>query len=62
MTVRDVASAAAQVSPPVGVTGVSLYLGHPLADWIMYGTGVYLVCQFIVIAPKVWRTIRGKEQ
>jgi hypothetical protein len=61
MTVRDVASAAAQVSPPVGVTG-SLLFGHPVADWIMYGTGVYLLCQFIVIAPKVWRTIRGKEK
>lgn len=62
MTVRDVASAVAQASPPVGVTGMSLYLGHPLADWIMYGTGVYLVCQFIVIAPKVYRTLTGKEK
>lgn len=59
MSVRDVASAAAQVSPPVAVAG-TLYMGHPLSDWIMYGTGLYLVCQFIVIAPKVWRTIRGK--
>ncbi|HEF4776439.1 hypothetical protein KTE28_18345 [Burkholderia multivorans] len=61
MNGRDVASAVVQAAPPVGVTG-SLILGHPLNDWIMYGTGLYLVCQFIVIAPKVWRTLTGKEK
>lgn len=61
MNSRDVASAAVQAAPPVGVTG-SLILGRPLSDWIMYGTLVYLVCQFIVIAPKVYRTITGKEK
>jgi hypothetical protein len=61
MSVRDVASAAAQAAPPVGVTG-SMILGHPVADWILYGTALYLVCQFIVIAPKVYRTITGKNK
>jgi hypothetical protein len=46
----------------VVVTGANYVLGHPLSDWIMYGTGLYLVCQFIVIAPKVWRTFTGKEK
>jgi hypothetical protein len=59
MNVRDAASAAAQAAPPVVVTGAD-YLGHPLSEWVMYGTALYLVLQFIVIAPKVWRTLKGK--
>jgi hypothetical protein len=61
MAFRDVASAAAQAAPPVVVTGANV-LGHPVAEWILYGTGLYLVLQFIVIAPKVYRTITGKNK
>ena len=61
MNVRDAASAVVQAAPPVGVS-TAQYFGHPVADWIMYGTGVYLMCQFIVIAPKVYRTLTGKEK
>jgi hypothetical protein len=59
MNVRDAASAAAQATPPVLVTGANVF-GHPVSELVMYGTALYLVLQFIVIAPKVWRTIRGK--
>jgi len=61
MNGREVASAVVQAAPPVYTSG-SLILGHPLSDWIMYGTGIYLVLQFIVIAPKVYRTLAGKEK
>jgi hypothetical protein len=59
MTVRDVASAAVQAGPPVGVTGATI-LGYPLSDAVMWGTALYLLCQFIVIAPKVYRTLKGR--
>ncbi|NUX98788.1 hypothetical protein [Paraburkholderia youngii] len=61
MTGREVASAVVQASPPVYTSG-SLILGHPVNDWVMYGTALYLACQFIVIAPKVYRTLTGKEK
>ncbi|WP_448168701.1 hypothetical protein [Burkholderia ambifaria] len=60
MNSREVASAAVQAAPPVYTSG-ALILGHPVNDWIMYGTALYLALQFIVIAPKVYRTLTGKE-
>lgn len=61
MNSREVTSAAVQAAPPVYTSG-SLILGHPVNDWIMYCTALYLVLQFIVIAPKVYRTLTGKER
>ena len=56
MAFRDVASAVAQATPPVYVTGAQLR-GIPVDDWIKYGTLLYLACQFVVIAPKLWGSI-----
>ncbi|WP_321868516.1 hypothetical protein [Burkholderia ubonensis] len=60
MNSREAVSAAVQAAPPVGVLGAS-YFGHTLNEWLVMGSAALLVCQFIVIAPKVYRTLTGKE-
>ena len=53
---------------PVGVSGLT-WLGFTMKDWVFMGTGVLLVFQLIVIAPKVCtavkkivRALRRKQQ
>jgi hypothetical protein len=59
MSFGEHATAAVQAAPPVVITGASIF-GVPLNDAVMWGTAAYLVCQFVVILPKVIRTIKGR--
>ena len=55
--IADVISEAALKSSPgvaVGAVGQHMHL----STWVYGITIVYLICQLIVIAPKVWRTLR----
>ena len=55
--IADVLSEAAlKGSPGIAVGAVGSHI-H-LSTWVYGITIVYLLCQIIVIAPKVWRTFR----
>lgn len=53
MSKYDRAWEAAQASPPVVVTGLSI-AGISLSDVVMLLTGLYTIWQLYVLAPKVW--------
>lgn len=43
---------------PVGVSGLT-FLGITLQDWVFVGTGILLVFQLIVMAPKVYHRLKS---
>ena len=59
----------AEVSAKAGASAAGytyVYFGMPLSQWVAVFTIVYLVCQVIVLAPKVIATIlnffrKGKD-
>lgn len=62
-TAHDVAIAGAKLAPAVGVVAADATMrqlwGISFQDWVYILTAVYLAFQMIVIAPRVWHTIRG---
>ena len=46
----------AKTAPPVSIAGAKLF-GVVVADWLLVLTLIYIVCQIIVISPKVYRTL-----
>ncbi len=48
-----------QASPPVTVTGLTLY-GYPLQEFILWGTLFYTLIMILLKLPEVWHMlVRG---
>lgn len=64
---HDIHETATRIS--IGVSG-SLYsaMALPLSTWVAFATLVYMLCQIVVIAPKVIATVckflkkKGKDE
>ena len=48
-----------KATPVVAVSGLSLF-GYPLPDVIQVVTLVYLILQLVLLAPRIWKVLRGK--
>lgn len=57
-TLKESISAAAKVTPPVIVTG-SVWLGHPIDDWIKMATLLYIVIQITALVVTKWLRWKG---
>jgi hypothetical protein len=61
MSIKELAIEASKVSPPVGVTGLTLY-GISLSDFVLLLTAVYTVLMIgFMLRDKWWRQ-RGKRK
>jgi hypothetical protein len=52
---------AGKAMPPVSIAGMQL-MGIAVSDWILILTGFYLVCQIVLIIPKVYHTLLDRRK
>jgi hypothetical protein len=56
-----IAQEVVKAAPPVSIAGASLF-GISFSDWVLVLTAIYILCQLVVISPKVYHTFKTRRK